>query len=95
VKKKKKATKLHPVTAYAQAVLDGEVVTGRLVKLAAARHMRDLKDGHKRGIHFSEDDAYHALDFFPEFLRHNEGEHANLPFELSPHQVFIVGSIFE
>lgn len=92
--KKKKATKLHPVTAYAQAVLDGEIVSGRLVKLACQRHMRDLKDGHKRGIHFSEDDANHALDFFPQFLRHNEGEHANQPFNLSPHQVFIVGSIF-
>jgi len=92
--KKKKATKLHPVTAYAQAVLDGEIVTGRLVKLAAARHMRDLKEGHKRGIHFSEDNANHAVEFFPQFLIHNEGVSANKHFDLSDHQVFIVGSLF-
>jgi len=91
---KKKATKLHPVTAYAQAVLDGEIVTGRLVKLACQRHMRDLKDGHKRGIHFSEDDANHIIGFFAEFLRHYDSEFAGQPFVLSPHHQFIVGSLF-
>lgn len=93
-KQKSKKIKDHPVTAYAKAVLTGEIVTGRLVKLACARHVRDLDEGPKRGLHFSADDADHAIGFFPEFLRHNEGRFANQPFELSPHQIFIVGSLF-
>lgn len=62
--------------------------------MAAERHLRDLKDGHKRGLRFDEDLANHAIDFFPGFLRHNEGQHADQPFELSPHQKFIVGSLY-
>jgi len=92
--KKKKATKLHPVTAYAQAVLDGEIVTGRLVKLACQRHMRDLKDGHKRGLRFDQELADHFIDFCPKFLKHNEGRFADQPFVLSASQMFIWGSVF-
>jgi len=89
-----KAKNLHPVTAYAQAVVDGEVLTGRLVRLACQRHLSDLTDGHKRGLRFSEELASHTIDFFPKFLRHNEGEYSDQPFELSPHQKFIVGSLY-
>ena len=84
----------HPVTAYAQAVIDGEIVTGRLVRLACERHLRDLKDGHKRGLRFDPDLANHALEFFPKFLRHNEGRYAAQPFKLSPHQEFIIGNLY-
>lgn len=78
----------------------GEIVTGRLVRLACARHLRDLENGYKRGLWFDdrprEDGgaADHAIAFFPEFLRHNEGLFAEKPFELSPHQVFMTGSLF-
>jgi phage terminase large subunit-like protein len=82
-----------PVTAYAEAVVAGEVVVGRLVRLACERHLRDLKEGHKRGLHFDDDAARHALEFFG-FLRHSKGEWAGRPFELASWQVFIVGSIF-
>ncbi len=86
--------KPHPTTAYAAAVISGEIITGRLVRLACERHLRDLKDGYKRGFHFDEEKANHAIGFFPQFLRHNEGEYADKPFELSPHQTFIVGSLY-
>jgi phage terminase large subunit-like protein len=92
VSKKKKSK--HAVTAYAEAVLAGDIVTGRLVKLACQRHIRDLDQGHKRGLHFAEEDADHAINFFPEFLRHTEGRFADQPFFLSPHQIFIVGSLY-
>lgn len=99
-KKKKKrrssptAAPIHPVTAYALAVVGGEIVTGRLVRLACHRHLRDLKHGHKRGLRFDEDSADHIIDFYPRFLRHREGRFAGKPFVLSPHQKFIAGSLF-
>lgn len=83
-----------PTTAYATAAVAGEVVTGRLVRLACARHLRDLETGAARGLTWSADHAQHVLDFFPRFLRLAEGEHAGHPFTLQPWQQFIVGSLF-
>ena len=35
---------------YIAAVVSGEIVTGELVRLACQRHVRDLADGHLRGL---------------------------------------------
>lgn len=83
-----------PVTAYAEQVVAGEVVAGRLIRLACERHLRDLAEGAARGLRFDPATAQRALDFFPEILRLAEGEHADQPFRLSPFQQFIVGSLF-
>ena len=80
----------HPVTAYAEAVAEGRILTGRLVRLACLRHLRDLSDGYKRGLRFVEDLADHTIEFFPKFLRHLNEQ----PFILALHQKFIVGSLF-
>jgi phage terminase large subunit-like protein len=82
-----------PTTAYARAVVSGEILAGRLVHLACERHLRDLKNGKARGLRFSEAKAEQALKFFP-FLQLAEGEHAGKPFRLEPFQQFIVGSLF-
>jgi phage terminase large subunit-like protein len=92
--KKSQPPPIDPVTQYAQSVVAGEIITGRLVRLACERHLRDLEQGSARGLHFDPEAAAHAIEFFPSFLRHNEGRHANQPFELSPHQKFIVGSLY-
>ena len=39
-----------PTTAYAKAVVAGKIVAGQLVIAAARRHLRDLKDGARRGL---------------------------------------------
>lgn len=78
-----------PVTAYAEAVSRGAVVTNRLVRLACERHLRDLK---RKDIHFDEDAAQRAIDFFGH-LRLAEGQFAGQPFTLQPWQEFIVGSL--
>lgn len=86
-----------PVTGYAKAVLSGRkyhgqsCVSGPMVRLACKRHLEDIK---RTDIKFDRDKAQRAIDFFPEVLRLSEGEHAGQPFELSPFQAFIVGSIF-
>lgn len=81
-------------TAYARAVVAGSIITGRWVRLAAERHLRDLRDGAKRGLHFDIKRAAHACEFFPRFLRLAEGAHAGQPFRLEPWQAFNVGSLF-
>lgn len=84
---------LHPVDAYAEAVVSGKVVAGELIRLACERHLRDLKTCKTRGLYFDYDAADHALEFF-RFLRHSKGEWAGCVFQLEPWQQFIVGSIF-
>lgn len=82
-----------PVTQYAEAVIAGDVPAGKLVRLAAQRHIRDMDTGHERGLWFDERAAERAINFFP-LLRHSKGEWAGQPFELEPWQQFIVGSLF-
>ena len=82
------------VTAYARAVLAGEISACELIKAACRRHLRDLEDGGSRGLAWRPDAAQFRIGFYPRFLRHSKGEWARKPFDLSPWQKFIVGSIF-
>lgn len=82
-----------PVTEYAEAVIRGGYVVGRLQRLACERHMRDLETGHLRGLRFDEDAADYAISYFP-LLKLPDGVGAGSAFELLPWQKFIVGSIF-
>lgn len=80
----------HPVTSYARAVVAGDVPTGKLVRQACERHLRDLESSR---FHFDEARANRALAFF-RMLRHSKGRFAGEPFVLSDWQTFIVGSLF-
>ena len=81
------------VTAYAEAVLAGRIVAGRLVRLACERHLRDLKTGKERGLYFDAAEAEHVIGFFA-LLKHSKGEWAGQPFILEPWEAFIVGCLF-
>lgn len=85
---------LDPVTSYAEDVAGGRVAAGRLVRLQTERHLRDLQDGHERGLRFDDAAAKWAIDFFPTLLRHSKGEWAGRALTLRPWQCFIIGSIF-
>lgn len=78
-------------TAYARAVAVGEVVAGPLVRLACARHLRDLE---RKGLTWDREEAERSVAFFPTVLRLNGGDFEGVPFELQPWQAFIVGSLF-
>jgi phage terminase large subunit-like protein len=84
---------MDPTRAYAEAVVSGQIVAGKLVRLACERHLRDLKDGPARGLRFDGAAAQRALDFFG-FLRLADGQSAGQPFHLQAFQQFIVGSLF-
>lgn len=78
---------------YAEDVIEGRVVAGRLVRLACERFMRDLAAVDARGFYFDEDEAQWAIDFFPQLCKHTKGEWAGQPLVLSPWQAFIVGNV--
>lgn len=83
-----------PTTQYAKAVGAGKIVAGPLVRLACERHIRDLKEGPRRGLKFKKDKAARAFRFFEHVLCLTGGEGRVDPFVLDPSQQFIVGSLF-
>lgn len=83
-----------PATAYAQAVVAGTRIAGPHVRDQCARHLRDLKDGHKRGLVWDIEAANRAMRFFSSVLKLNGGDFEGSPFQLLPWQQFVVGSIF-
>ncbi len=80
-------------TAYARDVVAGVVVAGPWVRLACQRHLRDLEEGPARGLTFDLQLATRAMVFI-ECLTLADGQYAGLPFNLSPFQAFVVGSLF-
>lgn len=79
--------------AYTEGVLAGRVVACRQVVDACRRHVRDLDDGHERGLWFDEPAAKRAVAFFS-VLRHWKGEWAGQAITLEPWQQFVVWSLF-
>lgn len=84
------AVSKHPTTIYAKKVLEGDIVAGKLVRLACERHINDLK---RTDIYFDVESADHAIGFF-DFLTHWKGKWAGEPLVLEEWQKFVVGSIF-
>lgn len=83
-----------PTTAWCQDTLSGKIVSGKLAIAAAERHMRDLRDGQARGLHWRPDDAARALGFFPAVLSVTAGAAAGKPFVPLPWHTFTIGSLF-
>ncbi|MGY3277657.1 terminase large subunit [Bradyrhizobium sp. S3.7.6] len=90
------------VSAYARAVLAGEIVAGPLVRAACRRHLADLERGADRGLSFDVDAAQRAIGFFRDILtveveeKDEFGEVSTYaaPFDLQAWQAFIIGSLF-
>jgi phage terminase large subunit-like protein len=83
-----------PVTRYAQEVVDGSRLAGPHVRNQCARHLRDLREGKRRGLTWDVDEASKAIRFFELVLKLNGGTYEGAPFLLLPWQKFVVGSIF-
>jgi len=95
------------VTRYATDVVARQIVAGRKVRLACARHLDDLAHQTEKGLLWDAAEAQEAIDFFPTCLCLPEETDADedveasddvspehgTPFVLSPHQQFIVGSL--
>ncbi len=48
---------------YEADVLTGAIPAGKLLKMAINRHLNDLKNGHKRGLHFDHEAGQRMVDF--------------------------------
>lgn len=81
-------------TAYAADVVSGKVVAGLLARLAAERHLRDLRDAKARGLFWAPDKARHALGFFPNVLTITAGALVGRPFHPLPWHAFAIGGLF-
>lgn len=95
-------TSTDPATRYAKRVTAGKAIAGPHVRAACERHLRDLEDGHKRGLSWHPDQVERVLGYFREVLtveveREDEfGETVSeaVPFEPHESQEFILGSLF-
>jgi len=87
---------MHPVTKYAKDITSGNIISNKWVRLACQRHLDDLEKSKQKSypFYFDEDSADHIIDFFPTCLCFYEGAFDGQPFNLTPHQKFVLGSIF-
>lgn len=83
-----------PTTDWARAVVAGKIVSGEFAIMAAERHLRDIVDGPKRGIHWRPEKAVRPLGFFPTCLSVTAGDQAGEPFRLIRYMPFVVGNLF-
>jgi len=83
----------HPVSRYATSVLEGDTITGELVRMACERHLLDLDTAKERGLIF-DCEAATTICNFAKMLHHTQGPLAGQPMELQPWQVFRHGSVF-
>jgi len=87
---------MSPWESYAQKVINGDIITGKYVRLAVERYYRDLERQSTPDFpyYFDEKKASAVIAFFPAALRHSIGEHAGDPFHLEEWQAFAVANIF-
>ncbi len=84
-----------PTTAWAKAAVEGKLFTsGELVRHAAERHLRDIRDGEKRGIYWRPEEAAHFLNFLPSVFQVTDGPAAGQPFYPLEWHTFVGGSLF-
>lgn len=83
-----------PTTAWAEAAVAGKLVTSEFVRGQAERHLRDIRDGERRGLFWRPDAAAHALGFLPAVFTVTDGPAAGQPFHPLEWHTFVVGSLF-
>ena len=85
---------LDRVTAYARQVVNGEIVSGELHRLACQRHLNDLKRQRTKSFpYYWDEDAAHRVLEYAETLTIAEGTEPK-PVKLIPSQVFDIGCTF-
>lgn len=84
------ADKVKAYYQYAQGVLDGRIVAGEYIRLAAERFFSLMEDDR---YEFREEAVERVIAFFS-ILRHFTSRHAGKPFRLEPWQQFVIASIY-
>jgi phage terminase large subunit-like protein len=79
---------------YIAAVLSGDILRSKFVRLTIERHARDLEPAHKRGYKFDPSRAQRVISFIERFTCHSKGEHAGKPFLLDAWQQALIWILF-
>ena len=82
---------------YVENVLDGTIVSGKYLRLACERFLKDLeRQDQEEGFRwvFSPEEAAKYVNFIERVCVHTRGKWAGQPMILSPWQVFFIGQIF-
>lgn len=87
-------TPADPTTQLARDILSGKLVSGLLVKAAAERHIRDIRDAPARGLFWRPGEAEHPLGFFPAILTVTAGAKAGEPFTPLWWHAFTIGCVY-
>jgi hypothetical protein len=66
------------------AAVKGDIVVGELVRHAAERHLRDLRDAASRGYYWRPELAQRVIEFFPSVFTITDGPAAGKPFNRCP-----------
>jgi hypothetical protein len=69
-----------PTLPGREAAVRGDFVVGELVRHAAERHLRDLRDAKSRGYYWRPGAGANVLDFFPAVFTITDGPAAGKPF---------------
>lgn len=83
-------TAADPATDYARSVIDGDIVAPMPVRLACERHLRDLRNP---DFVWDAEEVRRRL-VMCRTLRHYKGPFKGRPFEPTPWQCFVIGSVF-
>lgn len=83
-------TAADPATDYARSVIDGDIVAPMPVRLACERHLRDLRNP---DFVWDTEEVRRRL-VMCRTLRHYKGPFKGRPFEPTPWQCFVIGSVF-
>lgn len=75
---------------YANDVLKGKIIAGKLVKLACKRYLNWFK---RKDIYFDTEEVERCIKFI-KHLKHTSENHYQKPFELSDFQEFIIYNIY-
>lgn len=75
---------------YAQDVIEGKIVCGKYIRLAAERFFNFIEDDR---YEFIEERVDYVISFFS-ILRHFTGRHAGKSFVLQPWQQFVIAAIY-
>jgi len=81
-------------TQYAREVVSGKRIAGPHVRAQCARHLKDIEDGHRRGLVWNVAESERAQGFFADVLKLNGGDFEGKTFALLPWQRFVIGSLF-
>jgi phage terminase large subunit-like protein len=81
-------------TAFARAIVAGELVAGELELAACRRHLDDIENGAARGLEWRPAEAEAMIAAYPANFTITDGPRAGEPFDLLDWMMFVTGSLF-